>query len=382
MDISKRLKELREIHNLTQEELAKGLNVSRTTISNYENGSRSPDIEMINNIADFYNITINSIFSDEIEYKPKQIVNHFKYKVITVVALLFSTLIIILSNIIPKGYNYGYDIYDDELKVKNSEVISIVEVLDKIDNNTYKVNFIKSLKGPSFTYLSIMNKDIEVKYDTCYLVFSNLIKDNEEYKDYISIDTVKVYDYLFFYELENYDKSIMYTSQDEDIESIIDYYLYYINKEKEDKIEYSYLLNPRTEEYKINSKDCFSNPYDTFDLDKDFNNKYYDMLCKGYKYLDIEISMRINEFKANKANIYLYRTENKNIKYTVSHVSINSKLLKSNNYDKVIINFTNVYSEDFKLEVNNKLVIRYDYEGTSSSYWTNSDVSIKIGFKH
>ena len=49
MDIAKRLKELREKHNLTQEELAKELNVSRTTISNYENGSRSPDIEMINN---------------------------------------------------------------------------------------------------------------------------------------------------------------------------------------------------------------------------------------------------------------------------------------------------------------------------------------------
>ena len=227
-----------------------------------------------------------------------------------------------------------------------------------------------------------MNKDIEVKYDTCYLVFSNLIKDNEEYKDYISIDSVKVYDYLFFYELENYDKNIMYTSQDEDVESILDYYLYYINKEKEDKIEYSYLLNPRTEEYKINSKDCFSNPYDTFDLDEDFSNKYYDMIGKGYKYLDIEISMRINEFKTNKGNVYLYRNDLTRTGQIVTKYHIESNLLKNNSYEYVTISFTNVYIDGFKFETYSKLIIRYDFEGLFSSYWTNSDVSIKIGFKH
>ena len=163
MDISKRLKELREIHKLTQEELAQGLNVSRTTISNYENGSRTPDISMINNIADFYNITINSIFSDTIEYKSKHKSRNLKYKIISIVSILFSLVIIIISNVVTKEHDYGYDIYDDELKVNNSEVISVVEVLEKVDNNTYKVNFINSLKGPSFSYLSIKNKEIEVK---------------------------------------------------------------------------------------------------------------------------------------------------------------------------------------------------------------------------
>lgn len=380
MDISKRLKELREIHKLTQEELAQGLNVSRTTISNYENGSRTPDISMINNIADFYNITINSIFSDTIEYKSKHKSRNLKYKIISIVSILFSLVIIIISNVVTKEHDYGYDIYDDELKVNNSEVISVVEVLEKVDNNTYKVNFINSLKGPSFSYLSIKNKEIEVKYDTCYLVFGNLIKDNEEYKNYISIDCVEVYDYLFFYELDNYNKSILTSEQENDVSSIIEYYSYYINKEKPKNIEYAYLLNPRTEEYKIDNKDCFSNPYDSFNLDEDFNVRYFDLEGKGYKYLDIEITMKISDFKVNKGNIYLYRNYSERTGQIVAKHDISYRILNISKYEKVTVSFTNI---DIKKLIydNKEFIIRYDYEGTSNSYWTNKDIDIKIGYK-
>jgi hypothetical protein len=175
-----------------------------------------------------------------------------------------------------------------------------------------------------------MNNDIEVKYDTCYLVFSNLIKDNEEYKNYISIDSVKVYDYLFFYELDKYNKNNVHTLQDKDVDSIIDYYSYYINKEKVDKIEYSYLLNLRTTEYKINSKDCFSNPCDTFDLVNDFSINFLEIEAYKYKYLDIEISMNINEFKAKKGNIYLYKNNNVEIENKVSFINVNGNMLKLN----------------------------------------------------
>ena len=381
MDISKRLKELREIHKLTQEELAQGLNVSRTTISNYENGSRTPDISMINNIADFYNITINSIFSDTIEYKSKHKSRNLKYKIISIVSILFSLVIIIISNVVTKEHDYGYDIYDDELKVNNSEVISVVEVLEKVDNNTYKVNFINSLKGPSFSYLSIKNKEIEVKYDTCYLVFGNLIKDNEEYKNYISIDCVEVYDYLFFYELDDYNKSILTSEQENDVSSIIEYYSYYINKEKPKNIEYAYLLNPRTEEYKIDNKDCFSNPYDSFNLVNDFNKNYLQLEADGYKYIDIEITMKISDFKANKGNIYLYKNNTSNIEDEITSLNFNYKILNAYKHDIVSFNFTNI--DISKLFVNNnyKIDIRYDYEGNNSSYWTNKDIDIKIGYK-
>lgn len=53
------LKSLRTSKKLTQEELAKKLKISRSTIGMYENGSREPDYEMLEMIADFFNVDID-----------------------------------------------------------------------------------------------------------------------------------------------------------------------------------------------------------------------------------------------------------------------------------------------------------------------------------
>lgn len=59
---SRRLKELREESGLTQEQLANELGVSRGAISYYEKGTRTPDIEFINSLYEFFN------FEYSIEY--------------------------------------------------------------------------------------------------------------------------------------------------------------------------------------------------------------------------------------------------------------------------------------------------------------------------
>lgn len=53
----KRLKELRLEKNITQEELADFLNVSKSTISLYENGVREPDLKLLVSIADYFNVS-------------------------------------------------------------------------------------------------------------------------------------------------------------------------------------------------------------------------------------------------------------------------------------------------------------------------------------
>ncbi|MBR1692976.1 MAG: helix-turn-helix transcriptional regulator [Lachnospiraceae bacterium] len=59
------LKELRKGKNLTQENLAELLNVSNRTISRWETGSNMPDIGMLIEIADFYDISIPEIIEGE-----------------------------------------------------------------------------------------------------------------------------------------------------------------------------------------------------------------------------------------------------------------------------------------------------------------------------
>ncbi|WP_199427066.1 helix-turn-helix domain-containing protein [Thermaerobacillus caldiproteolyticus] len=52
-----RLKKLRLEKKLTQEELGKRINVTKVSISGYENGNRTPDTETLQKLADFFNVT-------------------------------------------------------------------------------------------------------------------------------------------------------------------------------------------------------------------------------------------------------------------------------------------------------------------------------------
>jgi putative transcriptional regulator len=56
------LKVLRAIHNLTQEELANKVDVSRNTINNLERGEFSPSLLLVWKIAKLFNKQIEEIF--------------------------------------------------------------------------------------------------------------------------------------------------------------------------------------------------------------------------------------------------------------------------------------------------------------------------------
>ena len=59
MTFSEALRNLREERKLTQEELARALGVSRSTIGMYEQGKREPDFETEEKLADFFNVTLD-----------------------------------------------------------------------------------------------------------------------------------------------------------------------------------------------------------------------------------------------------------------------------------------------------------------------------------
>ena len=59
------LKKLRNENNLTQEILAEKLNVSSRTVSRWETGSNMPDISMLVELSEFYQISIPEIIDGE-----------------------------------------------------------------------------------------------------------------------------------------------------------------------------------------------------------------------------------------------------------------------------------------------------------------------------
>lgn len=63
--MSKRLKELRTDAGLSQNDVAKILNVSRIDYNRYENRTRNFPLELLCNLADFYKISIDYLIGRE-----------------------------------------------------------------------------------------------------------------------------------------------------------------------------------------------------------------------------------------------------------------------------------------------------------------------------
>ena len=86
MECNEKLQELRRQKNLTQEELAEALFVSRTAVSKWESGRGYPNIDSLKAIAKFYGVTIDELLSgDELltiaEEDNRQRESHFRDQV-------------------------------------------------------------------------------------------------------------------------------------------------------------------------------------------------------------------------------------------------------------------------------------------------------------
>ncbi|MDT3947672.1 helix-turn-helix transcriptional regulator [Staphylococcus haemolyticus] len=69
MELDKKLKELRNDRDVTQEYLAKKLCVSVQTINKWENGKCLPDAINLLNIAQFYGVSLDNLMENEVPSK-------------------------------------------------------------------------------------------------------------------------------------------------------------------------------------------------------------------------------------------------------------------------------------------------------------------------
>ena len=64
------LKELRKEKELTQEQLAETLSVSRRTVSRWETGSNMPDLDLLMEMADLYQVELRELLNGERKNEP------------------------------------------------------------------------------------------------------------------------------------------------------------------------------------------------------------------------------------------------------------------------------------------------------------------------
>lgn len=66
------LKELRKERGITQEQLAEVFNVSGRTVSRWENGNNMPDLDILIEISDYYQVDLRDILNGERKHETMQ----------------------------------------------------------------------------------------------------------------------------------------------------------------------------------------------------------------------------------------------------------------------------------------------------------------------
>ena len=64
------LKQIRKEKRLSQLKVAMDLSISREALSHYENGKRSPDVNMLISLSDYFNVSIDYLIKGK-EFKKR-----------------------------------------------------------------------------------------------------------------------------------------------------------------------------------------------------------------------------------------------------------------------------------------------------------------------
>ncbi|UDN62827.1 helix-turn-helix domain-containing protein [Clostridioides sp. ES-W-0016-02] len=117
MEIGKKLKNARINSGLTQEKVAEKINVSRQTISNWENEKSYPDITSVIKLSDLYSISLDELLKGDnkmIEHlkESTNLVNSNK-KLITaiIINIILLILFVLFNSFIPDNYYFMVSVF-------------------------------------------------------------------------------------------------------------------------------------------------------------------------------------------------------------------------------------------------------------------------------
>lgn len=106
-DIAKNIRSQRTAKNMTQDELAERLFVTRQTVSNYETGKSRPDVEMLERIAEALETDMNTLI-----YGPQPAIQNADLKSLIIGAALAALTWILFLVLVPIAREYAGRSYD------------------------------------------------------------------------------------------------------------------------------------------------------------------------------------------------------------------------------------------------------------------------------
>lgn len=108
MELYTQIKKYRTSMNLSQEELAENVYVTRQTISNWENNKSYPDIHSLLLLSTFFNISLDQLIKGDIEIMKEEINKDGLQKFNRDGAIFTLLLVLFIVSVVPLAIFLGY----------------------------------------------------------------------------------------------------------------------------------------------------------------------------------------------------------------------------------------------------------------------------------
>lgn len=149
MNLGKKIVKLRKDNKMSQEEFAEVLNVTRQTISNWENSKNYPDIETLILISDKFNISLDILLKGDkemIENIDNKIRKNKVLKIISSILLIIIVILIILIIIFQKEIaDYIEYVYMEDITDKPGIIIGCTYENEYLE---YRISYSPKTKHP------------------------------------------------------------------------------------------------------------------------------------------------------------------------------------------------------------------------------------------
>ena len=141
MELGKQIRKYRMEQNLSQEELAEKIFVSRQTISNWENDKSYPDIKSLVLLSEVFHVSLDILIKGDLERMKKEIdtQEYAKFEKDSIIlTLMFLVMLVLPIPLIEMAKWYGVAIYVCVFAVTMYFAIRVEKYKKKYDIHTFK----------------------------------------------------------------------------------------------------------------------------------------------------------------------------------------------------------------------------------------------------
>lgn len=171
MELSKQIKKYRVEANLSQEELADKVFVSRQTISNWENDKNYPDIKSLVLMSEIFEVSLDNLIKGDLERMKKEIdVQEYArfQKDSTIFSILFIALLIVPVPLVMVLEWFGMVLYLCLFVIGMYFAIRVEKYKKKYDIHTYK-EIVAFMDGKSLTEIEKAREEAKRPYQKALL---------------------------------------------------------------------------------------------------------------------------------------------------------------------------------------------------------------------